>query len=336
MACAFFTCKQSTSKDTQEKLNIDKTSKIMLDEAYKALKFKDSSSFFLLNNKIKTFATNHKDAVSMAKVNWNFASYYYKKNIEDSSLYYYNKAHKLYSKTPKIYYATKMLYNIAAIRESIKDYTGSEVLVVKALKEFKIMKRYKNMFHCYNLLEILNGETANYDLSIFYYKKALLLSNRIKDEKGTLIEIVKNNIGLAYHNKGDYNLAKTYFKDALLDADLETKNKKLFAKLTDNLASAYLLDTPSIIDSLAFFKAKKIREKLNDSDGLVMSYMHIADLLLHQKDTINAINNYNKALQISKEINFNLAYLDILKKMSAISDENSVSLLNTYVKLNDS
>ena len=67
----------------------------------------------------------------------------------------------------------------------------------------------------YNNLGNIYYKTDKYDLALDFYKKALSISELIKDKQYTDIASPYNNIGLIYTEKSYYDLALEYLNKAL-------------------------------------------------------------------------------------------------------------------------
>ncbi len=303
--------------------------------AFVAYKLKDSTFFFKTNKEALKLSEKLRDTFSIAKVHWNYGNYYTKKVKMDSAFYHYYKAYTNFTAINHEYNSGRMLYNMAFIQGRVKNYIESEKLTFQAISKFKPLKKYLNLYKCYNHIGITFKDLKEYDKSIFYHKNALIYLKKVKDKK-TYKEWSLNNIGLVYQEKSDFRKAIQYFEKALENDSLKIKNINLYARLVDNLAFNKFLngDTTNLINE--FNTALKIRDSQHNKSGVVISNLHLAEYIATNKDTLKAFDHAKFALGLSKDIRNNRDILASLKLLSAIDKVNTDSYLNEYIYLTDS
>lgn len=113
----------------------------------------------------------------------------------------------------------------------------------------------------YNRIGIAYDISSKYDSSIYFYEKALVIYNDIKNLRGRGSAL--NNLGLIYWNKADYDKALHYFFEALKDFEV-TKHDRFSANALNNIGLVYE-DVKNFKSALIFHqRARIIYEKLDD------------------------------------------------------------------------
>jgi two-component system NarL family sensor kinase len=239
-----------------------------------------------------------------------------------------------YEKVGKKYQTAKMLYAMSVIQKDAKDYTGSEISVIKAISILKKLEEPLYLFYSYNLLGVVFNELEEYDESIISHTKALDITAKITENK-ELTQLSLNNLGWVYQKKGDYLKSIEYFNTLLNDQSL-INNKRRYARVLDNRAySKFLLgDTADIFNDYRF--ALKIRDSLNLVSGIIISKTHLAEYFTYIKDTTTAIKFLQEASTLATSVNNNRDKLSTLKMLSDLDTKNSKIYLDAYIVLNDS
>ncbi|MGJ8746102.1 tetratricopeptide repeat-containing sensor histidine kinase [Polaribacter sp.] len=306
------------------------TIKLWSDIAYQELKLKDTFLFKKINKEGLWHAMRLKDSFFIADMHWNYASYYNNKEVYDSAYYHFNVAEK-YFVNYKEYYA-KMLIGKAYIQNQFSDYVGSEIYIVKTIKIFKELNKYKELSNSYNSLAVIQFELEEYDAALLYFKKALEYS-----KKANFINqfSINNNIGLTYQKKGEYTTAISYFKKDL-DTKLKQKLPLEYARITDNIAYTSLLNKDTLGIEKKIQESLHIRDSLQSTDGLITSYMHLSEYYRYKKDKINAKLYVLKANNLAKQIKNNRDYLSTLKSLAELDSKNSTLFLKKYISFKDS
>jgi len=303
--------------------------------AYQYLKLKDTLRFKKINKEAFQFAQQLKDSFALADIHWNNANFYKKKEIYEKSYYHYNKAFIYFENINKQYFAAKMLYGMSFIKGRLRDYSGSEILIIKAISKFEALNKYKSLYSSYNHLALLQKDIKEYDLSLFYNKKAIKYLDRIKPNS-ELLEISFNNIGIVYQEKGEYTNAIKYFDKVLKNTNLKAKNIGRYARIIDNLAFCKLLNKDTINIKHFFYESLKIRDSIKNKGGKIIAKIHLATYYLKIKDSVKSLQYAKEANLLAKKINNNRDYLSSLKLLSKIDAKNANRYLEKYIIYNDS
>jgi len=305
--------------------------------SYKFYKKKDSFYFKKTNNQALKLAIKLNDSSSIAELYWDLGNYFFNTNYKDSSFYYYTKAEKLYEKLNNGFYAGRMLVNKAIVQTSIRDYTGSEITSYQAISLLNPLKKYNQLYRCHNNLGIIYNELEDYDKSLFHHREALSILENL-DKKDMFLHNTLNNIGVVTLHQKKYKEASSIFKKSLEVDSLLFNNPKLYAMLLDNLAYSNFLareDSKNEIES-NLKKALFIRDSINDTFGVIVNKIHLAEFYINQKDTIKAIENLKEAKNLAKLSNNFRDLLSSLNLLSNIDRNNKSAYLKDYIQISDS
>lgn len=299
--------------------------------AYEYYKLKDTSLFKKVNHKAIEISHTQKDYYALGDAYWNFATYFVRKQNYPKAYHYFNKGYEVFDKVKYKYERGKMLYGMARIKGRYRDYTGSEVLLIKAIKIFKDTKSNKELYNAYNLLGLLQEDIKEYDKALFYHNKSLEYFSKL-ESKEQVYSAKYNNIGNVYRKKNLYKKAiEAYNKD------LKKRIRPLhYATLLDNKAHCKLLMNDTLNIKKDFYKALTIRDSLKNKEGVLTSKIHISDYYKYTKDTIKALQYAKEANLLAKELKNGGDYLTTLKQLANLDKQNSKKYLDRYIVFNDS
>ena len=295
---------------------------------------RDSSYFFKASKAGLSLAKKQHDTLAMADAFWNYGIYYLKHHAYEKSYESYRKAFTLFTgKNP--YYAGKMLYNMAYIRGRIKDYTGSEVLLFKAIALFEHEEKNKQLYFCYNHLGAIYDDLQEYTAALEAYHTAIGYLDKV-DHPSIFYEDIHNNLGLLYQKIGEQEQAVSHFNQALEREQLHKIEPALYARLLDNRAYSNFLQDPneSVLHSMK--TALHIRDSLNHPAGQLISHLHLARYYAAQKDTSTALQHAHKAYDLGKNMQLHRDALTALKLLATLTPKKRVAYLQHYIKLSDS
>ena len=178
----------------------------------------------------------------------------------------------------------------------ISDYTTAIVYYKKGLDLNPTKKEAVS-------LENKIGRTyyflSDYDKSIEYLNKALILAEKINDTINQ--SLILNNIGIIYQKTGNYQKSIEYLNKSLKYKILLNDSVGI-GNTYNNLGIAfYQVDLDK---SLQFYeKALNIREIINDSIGIAVSYNNIGLIYFQQNNYSIAYEYFKSSLKIKEKIN---------------------------------
>ena len=303
--------------------------------AYQYLKLKDTIHFRELNKEAHQLALSIKDTFALADVHWNDANYYKKIEVHDTAYYHYSKAYSYFESIDQQNLAAKMLYGMSFIKGRYRDYSGSEILIIKAISKYKLLKKNEALYASYNHLALLQNDIKEYDRALFYHNKALEYLNKLKNKKD-FYGMSLNKIGLVYINKGEYLEALNNFNAILEDENLKIKDIVRYARIIDNRAYCKLLNKDTTDIKTDLFESLKIRDSVNDKAGIVVCKIHLSEYYATIHDTVKAINFAKEANLLSKEIKNSRDYLKSLKLLAKLDKKEAKNYLKNYIVYEDS
>jgi len=303
--------------------------------AYKTLKLKDTSLFIKRNKEALYLSQKIKDTFAIGDVHWNYASYYNNTNKYDSAYYHFSLANQQFKKSGDLFEDATTEYGMAFIKGRFKDYSGSEILTYNAIKKFEKLDEYRSLYSCYNHLATLQDDILEYNRSLFYNKKAIEYLDKFENNK-SLYEQSFNNIGSTYLNKKLFSQAIIYFDKVLSNDKLKDQNIRRYARVVDNKAYAKFKKGDSINVLNKLNEAFHIRDSLNNSEGKIISMLHLSEYYNSQKNNHKAFFYASNAKKLANEINNGGNYLKSLELLSEIDPNNEQNYFKHYVQFNDS
>ena len=303
--------------------------------AFAYSKLNDSLAFRKVNTQSIKLSIKLNDSSRLADNYWDLGRFYSVKGVNDSAYLSYSRAQKIYESLRNNNYSGRMLLNMAIMQSDLKDYTGSEIMTIKAISLLKPLNQYVPLYRCYNNLGINFNNLGDYDEAIFYHNKALNYEEKIKGKnmfKGNTL----NNIGVVYKNKKEYKKAINYFQLGLMDGGLKENHPSLYAKLLGNLAYSKfkLKDTAGVKELL--FKSQYIRDSIQDHLGIATNKLYIAEFYAYNKDTLEAIQFAKESKQLAATTKNNEDLLESLLLLARLDEKNSNKYTSQYIKLSDS
>ncbi len=286
------------------------------------------------NNKSFKISRKNGDTLKLAEAHWDLANFFFRKEIIDSAFFHYHHAHSYYKEQKEDFQAARMMLNIAILQKNIKDYTGSEISTIRALRTFKSFGENRQLYIAYNNLGMIFNGLGEYRKSIEYHDKALEKAYLLEDR---YLEVVTlNNMGIVYIKNGQFTLAIDSFKKSLDYPDLAKEDMELFAMIKDNLAYAKFKANPEADLWGEFYESFQIRDSLNHEAGIVVSKLHMAEYLLVRRDSSVATSYLREAFALAKEHKYHRDILASLLLLSESDPQNDSEYLSKYVALSDS
>jgi len=198
------------------------------------------------------------------------------------------------------------------------DYPKAIELAFQGLHLFEAARNRPGIARAHNCLGLIYFNQKNFEEALIEYSKGLSIRNEIGDT--TAIAGSLNNIGEVYKEQGDLDLALVYFEKAL-EINEKYKNENWAAININNIGTIYTLkaekyeiETDDQIANLKialghYLKALKIREKIQDKQGIAQSYLSIGEVNMRLKNYDKARTSFENALHYSTGI----GYLEAMK-----------------------
>lgn len=291
-------------------------------------------SFFLFHCTFSCLAqSKNLDTLKIAHKFFKQGNFFSKKNDLDSAYYYYNKALKIYSKKNDSLNKANVLYNISKIEYSVKSYGKSLSNVLEAINIYKLLGRKMLVSNCYNRLGLIERKQENFESSIRYHKKALLIRDSLGIDRLQITSLT--NLGNVYKSQAKYSDAISYFNNALYFNSIASKSPKKYARLIDNKAYCnFKLNKETALNS--FLKALEIRQNIKDVSGQIQSHFNLSDFYLDKGQSNTSREHLKQAYKLSKLIKENESILRAGLSLASIDTENASHYLAEYISINDS
>ena len=218
-----------------------------------------------------------------------------------------------------------------------KDYSGAEVLSIKALKIAKDNQYYSLMYSCYLTLGNSLLGLKNYDKSIDYYKKAIMIGERLNLnlDFSSFKLLPLNYIATVYQKKKDYKNAIKFAQQGLYFDKIRNNEPQVYCYLTNNLAySKFKLgDKNSDKD---FLETLKIGDSLKFAPVQITSKTYLGEYYFTEKDTTKANFYFKDAQSQAHKNDIFEDELKILQLLAKANPNDKSFYSNRYIALNDS
>ena len=302
----------------------------------------DYENYQYYNHKNLKLATKLKDTLSLANINEHLAYYHYSNSQYDSSYYYYYQSIKLYNYLEKPSKQVDILYAMANMQETEKDYAGSEKNAVQALQLLEelpetndnlITSRALN-----NLLAVISERLDRRQEAIEYYNKTLEISKKIDNSRYYYLNSL-NNLAFTIEGQGELNKALEMYNEILSEKKLVEVDPDLYVIAIGNVARVkFMLDqknTPEAKKML--FKVLHITDSLGDDLNKMGAYGFLADIYYKTNQKDSALYFSKKTYELATELNSNIEKLESLKLLGQLeSGQKGIEYLNEHIKLSDS
>mgnify|MGYP000536314315 CR=1 FL=1 len=252
----------------------------------------DFENYRFYNHKNLKLATKLKDTSALAIVNQHLAYYHYSKANHDSAYYYYYNSQKYYNHLNDLQNQVNILYSMADMQETEKDYAGSEKNAVQALKLLKelpetndnlIMSRALN-----NLLAVISERLERREEAIDYYNKTIEISKKIDNSKYYYLNSL-NNLAYTIEGQGNLDEALRMYNEILNEKQLPQVDPSLYVIVIGNVARVkFMLDKNNAAESKKIlFNALHITDTIEDDLNKMGVYGFLADIYdkTNQKDS---------------------------------------------------
>jgi len=293
----------------------------------------DSLNFRYWNKRNLNQSIRNRDTIQLGKSYWLLGNFYDNQGLSDSAYYCYQKAFIHFNAVRQDLRAGKVLLNMAIIQKNIKDYSGSEVTTIRAIKKVKPLNAQKQLYAAYNNLGIIYNELDDHLLSYKYHQKALKFANELSDT--ALLLTSMNNIGVLLKKTGDYARAGDVFRESLGINGIEEEDPELYSMLIDNLAHAENLKTDFAYGDSLFLEALEMRTRIGHEAGITISRIHLSEYYLNRKDTAKALCYATEALNLAEENSNSRDILASLLLLAKSDPANSKSYLHNYIRTNN-
>jgi two-component system NarL family sensor kinase len=287
--CFYYIQVQSqTIRDTTQILDLVKT-------AYSVSENEPKRTILIGQQALKkskkiNFIKGEANANNVIGVGYDISSQY------DSALYYYNKALFNCKKIKSPSLNASIYNNIGLTYWNLSDYKKALVNYHKALDIFKLINDVKGLAKTYNNLGLLNDDLFDEENAIVNYKDAILNYSILNDSNG--LSVAYLNLGSTYYTQNNNKDAEFYYRESF---KLKPAND-YYGKSIVLLNWAQLKNSLNQLDSAIYLIEQSIslKEKLDDTNGLITSYNVLANTYASLKQYNNSVTSAKKALSLNQ------------------------------------
>lgn len=292
-------------------------------------------SYYNLTKENIVFSKKINDTLTLGKLYYDLGDYFYEKNINDSSYYYYNKALKTIPVLNKEKIRTQ--FNIAKLFLNENQLIESEVQLIKTISHAKAEKNVRLLYECYSVLGGVQNGLKNYNEAIKSYQISKNYLNKIPNDElySILVSENYNNTANVFLDMMDYSKAIEFYQKGLKTGNIRKDSPKVYAILTDNLTYAKL-KSGTLKSPDKFFEALRIRDSLGNKLGVIMSQQRIGEYYLYEKDSSKALQHFSIAYELAKQTKTHRDQLAILKLKKQANPAKAAKYQEIYINLSDS
>jgi signal transduction histidine kinase len=217
---------------------------------------------------------------------------YYYQAVNDSALFYYQKALIYFGKTGDTKEITKTLKNIGLVYSNKGDYQKAIEYYIKTLSYFESQKDTNNIIA--NLNDLGNAFTlsGNSEKGLDCQRKALSWLSKfpLPAVKGNVL----NSIGYIYEDLNQMDSAIYYYDQSLI---LKEKYSTIFSQLNtrNNLCDCYFALNKSEKSIRCFEELIPLQRKVGDNEGIIRSYINMAN-------GYGKLKNFKRSIDLLNEV----------------------------------
>ncbi len=231
--------------------------------------------------------------------------------IQDTALFYYQKAVDLSNKALKLTSSHAKTYDrIFSLKSNSLNYIGifhsNQGSYDKAIKYYMLSLKIdeelgnkKGISQSYINIGVVHSNQGSYDKAIKYYLQSLKIFEEIGDKKGMPTCLM--NIGIAYSDNGNYNKAIEYYLQSLKILE-ELGDKMGMSECYTNIGLVYS-NQGSYNKAIKYYmQSLKNFEELGDKRGTSQCYTNIGIIYSRRGSYDKAIEYYLQSLKIDEEL----------------------------------
>jgi two-component system NarL family sensor kinase len=302
----------------------------------------DFENYRFYNHKNLKLANKLQDTLAIANLNEHLGYYHYSVSRSDSAYYYYYNALKLYNYLKNPLKQVDILYSMANMQETEKDYAGSEKNAVQALKLLNglpetndnlIMSRALN-----NLLALISERLERREEAIEYYNKTIEISKKIDNSRYYYLNSI-NNLAYTFEGQGELKRALNIYTEIAEEPKLLEIDPELYVIAIGNVARVkFMLDKNNARESKKMlFNALHITESNGDDLNKMGIYGFLADIYNKTNQKDSALYFSKKTYDLATQLNSNIEKLQSLKLLGQLeSGLKGIEYLNEHIRLSDS
>lgn len=297
----------------------------------------ENKKFVNVSKTIYELSSKKKDSLNIAKSLNYIADYYYSNFKNDSAYYYYTKAELIFNKIEELKFENRIAFYKANILLYEKNYSQSEINIIKILKRANLEKDHRLIYDCFITLGKTSKGMNDYSTAIDYYEKAYKYTDKLIDypQYDLLKAQSLNYIALALQKQGKFPEALLKSELALNLGNFREDELLLYIYLKSTLAySKFKLGDNKCLP--LFEETLRIGDSLQSVPIQLTSKLNLSEYYLFQKDSLKAQHFSEEARQLAHKNNVFEDELKALELLAKIDPKNDSHYNQRYITLNDS
>lgn len=294
--------------------------------------------YFKTSQDLLALAQKAKDTLDIAKAYLYLGDYYEDIVKLDSAYVSYSYAAKFYQAKQDTLHVGIMQKSMAVILFEEGLFNQAEVEAFASIQKITPYKNNKLLLEAYVTIANILDQNSQSEEAILYYKQALNLLNTYDTKEDVTYQRVTiyNNIGYLYNGIQKYTEAEKALLEGLNLLTQDLHNSLVHAMLYNNLALTYIKTNRLNEAERLVHDAYAIRARLQIPQGLISSYSRFGELYLAQKDTLKAVEYWQKGFKISETVKARNTALTNLRYLSLYDQKNAKAYTQRYYEINDS
>ncbi|ESU23961.1 signal transduction histidine kinase [Flavobacterium enshiense DK69] len=297
----------------------------------------DYDKYVTINNKLLKFSVETKNDYAGVKANYGLGVYNLINFSNDSAFFHFSKAEKISKRSKEKFYYEEISENKANLLFINKDYSGSEIAAVNALRFALKNSNHRIIYDSYITIGNSLGGINDLEKAVEYYKKAIAKTEDLKKDPQyfSLKAQPYNYIGKISQKNGNYKDALKYADSALSFENYRKIEPVIFCYLTNNKAySKFKLGDNHCLD--LFNETLKIGDSLQNIPVQLTSKLYLSEYFLSKKDSIAAKRHADEVRILAHSNKVFEDELKALELLSKIDPRNNSAYNKRYITLNDS
>lgn len=320
---------------SQSNESLDVNRHLQLAEVYYYLE--DYDKYVRMQKNLLRFSKETNNIYAGVKSNYGLGIHNLVKFSNDSAFYYFSKAERLAKKNSEKFYLEEILISKANLLFLNKDYSGSEITAINALKVALKKKNDRIVYDSYITIGNSRNGSNDFAKAFEYYAKAIDKTNDLGNDPQifSLKAQPYNYIAKIFQKQGKYDLALSKVKTALAFSNFHKSDPIMYSYLTNNKAySKFKLGDSKCLP--LFEETLKIGGSLKSIPIQLTSKLYLSEYYLSKKDSLKAKRFSEDAKELAHTNKVFEDELKALELLAKIDVKNSSEYRERYISLNDS
>lgn len=188
-----------------------------------------------------------------------------------------------------------VLNNLVSIETALEDFKDASQHLLELAKFYNQPAKISSLSAIYNNLGFISKRQGNLNQSIDYFNKSLSLYEKRQGKlSDSLYASLLENIGVAYANLKAYELAETFFNNAL-KIKQKTTNKAEIAKTFNYLAANYYISDNQLKALETVNQALTLANEVNAEEVLITSYRILE--MIYKNENLAKAQEYTEQVE---------------------------------------